>query len=129
MMKSLLGSSRKPDVTFHHDGRIDITARVAHKLGILPGDVIDVSFDGIEYFLYIRHRGTSLTGKHEAQCFPTKRHSHNFRAHSVRLCRDILRISRSSCVARLSVGESERHDGKTYLTLIICNQLTIPPTH
>lgn len=122
-MKSLLGISRRPDISFYRNGRIDITARVARKLNIQSGDVLDIVFDGIEYYLYIRQKGTFVVGRHEAQCFPTKQGSHNFRAHSVRLCQEVMRLSGEYDVARLPIGEYELRDGIPSVTLIVRNNL------
>ena len=123
-MKSLLGNSRRPDISFHKNGRIDITARVAKKLNLQTGDVIDVAFDGVEYYLYIQHKSNELIGKHESQCFPTKRGSNNFRAYSARLCRNIIDLSDAEDVVRLPVGEYEERNGYPSVVLIACNNLS-----
>lgn len=128
-MKSLLGYSRRPDISFHRNGRIDITARVAHKLNLQAGDVIDVAFDRVEFYLYVRQKGTAIKGRHEAQCWPTKRGSHNFRAHSSRLCRNVLALSGATDVARLPIGELEQRNGLPAVILIVKNNIstfTIP---
>ena len=81
-MTSLLPHSRKPDVSFYPDGRIDITARIAKELNLQQGDVIDVLTQGWKFLLYVRLRGTETTGRHEAQVYRTKQNSNNFRAYS-----------------------------------------------
>mgnify|MGYP001023253787 CR=1 FL=1 len=123
-MKSLLGNSRRPDVTFYKSGRIDITARVAHKLCLSEGDVIDVASDGMEYYLYVRTKGIYTEGKHEAQCWPTKKGSHNFRAHSVRLCHNVMCLSGAEEVARLPIGDFELRNGYPSVILIVRNNLS-----
>lgn len=86
-MTSILGNTRKPDVSFYRNGRIDITARVVKALGIEKGDVIDVAMDGDEYLLYVAHKGKDVAGAHEARCYPSNvRNTHNYRCHSKRLC-------------------------------------------
>ena len=55
MIQSLLEKSRKADISFHRNGKIDITARVARLLSLRRGDVIDVGVDNTECFLYVRH--------------------------------------------------------------------------
>lgn len=122
-MKSLLGHTRKPDISFHANGRIDITAHVAHILGISNGDVIDVAIEGREYYLYVRQRSSECRGRHEAQCWSTKPRSHNFRAHSHRLCHAILQVSGVDIVARLPIGETRQINDKKMVTLIIYNNL------
>ena len=88
-MQSILGNTRKADITFHADGRIDISARLAKTLPIHKGDVIDVLTDGVEYYLYVKLKAPAV-GRHEAVCFPTHSRSHHFRAWSKRLCRAML---------------------------------------
>lgn len=107
-MTSLLEDSRRPDITFHNDGRIDITARLVRKLGIGKGDVIDVKTDGIEYFLYVRHRAADLSGTHEAQCYPTNSgKSHNFRCYSARLCKALIgKVAASAKQLKLQAGST-----------------------
>ena len=107
-MTSLLEDSRRPDITFHNDGRIDITARLVRKLGIGKGDVIDVKTDGIEYFLYVRHRAADLSGTHEAQCYPTNSgKSHNFRCYSARLCKALIgKVAASAKQLKLQAGSA-----------------------
>ena len=43
MMKSILPNSRKHDISFHASGKIDISAHIAKKLSLAPGDVIDIA--------------------------------------------------------------------------------------
>ena len=91
-MTSLLSNTRRPDVTFHPNGRIDITARIAKMLNLQRGDVIDVALSSGEYLLYGRLRHSQCTGRHEAAVMPTnkgKRENNNFRAYSSRLCRAV----------------------------------------
>ena len=84
-MHSILDNTRRPDVTFYPNGRIDITARVAKILDLHQGDVIDIADNGgIEYLLYIKYRGETLVGNHESVCRQSKRRSRNFRAYSKR---------------------------------------------
>lgn len=107
-MTSLLDDSRKPDITFHSSGRIDITARVVKLLEICQGDVIDVMTDGLEYMLYVRHRAANISGAHEAQCYPTNRgrRTRNFRCHSRRLCQTLIaKVKPSASELRLTAGE------------------------
>ena len=91
-MTSLLPNSRRPDVIFHPNGRIDITARIAKVLQLQNGDVIDVAVSYEEYFIYVRLRAAECVGRHEATVHPTNKGKHrnnNFRAYSHRLCKSI----------------------------------------
>lgn len=110
-MRSILNNTRRPDVTFYPNGRIDITANVARKLNLHQGDVIDiVDNGGLEYLLYIKHRGETLVGNHEAVCRQSKRRSHNFRAYSKRLCSFMFRFTdRKDEPFRVPAGEVMRY--------------------
>lgn len=95
-MTSLLPNSRRPDVTFYPDGRIDITARIAKHLNMAAGDVIDIAEHQGEYLLYVRLKAAQTVGRHEACVYPTKRgkhHANNFRTYSRRLTDAIFRAS------------------------------------
>lgn len=104
-MESLLGNSRRPDVTFYADGRIDITSRVAKILHLKDGDVVDIGVHQNEYYLYVRNKACNLIGKHEAQCFASKKNSCNYRVYSRKLCSAILGISKTD-KARIPAGEA-----------------------
>lgn len=124
MIQSLLEKSRKADISFHRNGKIDITARVARLLSLRRGDVIDVGVDNTECFLYVRHKGEDCIGRHEAQCSPTKRNSKNFRAYSVRLCQAMMNFT--GCLEDkllLACGEKMEIGGRSFLTLIVRNKL------
>ena len=106
-MHSILTNTRRPDVTFYPNGRIDITARIANMLDLHQGDVIDIADNGRhEYLLYIRYRGDRLVGKHEAVCRQSKRLSRNFRAYSKRICSFMFRFTdRKNEPYRVPAGE------------------------
>lgn len=92
-MESIIGCTRRPDITFYADGRIDITARIARQLSLNEGDCIDVGRACGEYFLYVRRRfDPSVSFGFEATVRTTKKRSRNFRAYSVRMCRAVLNI-------------------------------------
>ena len=106
-MTTLLPNTRRPDVSFYANGRIDITARVAKMLSLHENDVIDIALQGGEYLLYRKYKAESLIGRHEAQCHVTKRglfRSNNIRAYSKRLCAAMLKASGTHQTARLPVG-------------------------
>ena len=119
-MTTTLENTRRPDITFHGSGRIDITARVAKALSLHQGDVIDIAHDDGEYYLYVKHR--NAVGRHEAQCAPTYkgRTCNNLRAHSRRLCQAVLKVNGNYTTARLPVGEPLQQQGLgTALPIII----------
>ena len=104
-MESILGNSRRPDVTFYSDGRIDITSRVAKMLQLEEGDAVDIGVHEGEYYLYIRNRHSCIVGKHEAQCFASKKNSFNYRTYSKKLCSAILRAINAP-MGRIPAGEA-----------------------
>lgn len=94
-MKSILGNTRKSDITFYDNGRIDISARVSKMLSLQKGNVIDVLEDDGELYLYVRFH-EQVVGRHEAACFSTHLGSRHFRAWSQKLSRYIIRAGGSS---------------------------------
>ena len=123
-MQSILGNTRKTDITFRADGRIDIAARVASLLSLHKGDVIDVLDGGGELYLYVKLHAPTV-GRHEAACFPTHARSRHFRAWSKRLCRAMICKSGSGKGrVALSVGSPARLPGmQTALPIIYGNIL------
>ena len=114
-MKSILENTRRPDVTFHRNGRIDIASRVSKVLSLCCGDVIDIGQEGDEWYIYKKYDGHSLTGNHKAQCRHTnsgKRFSHTMRCYSRRLCEVMFRLAgEDSDVLRVPVGEKTLTEG------------------
>ena len=102
-MESLIGNTRRPDITFYKNGRIDLTSRVVKMLNISNGDVIDIGVCSGEYMLYVKYRNSQIVGNHEARCYASKRNSNNFRAYSKKLCDAILNICNAS-KAQLASG-------------------------
>lgn len=89
-MIKLLEHTRRPDISFSRKrGLIRITAKVARILALRPGDSINIAVSNREYLLHAVHRVNNI-GRHEAQCYPTKKGSDNYCAYSVRLCRALL---------------------------------------
>ena len=114
-MKHLIGNTRRHDITFNSDGRIEISARVTRALDIHPGDVIDIAVDDRtrEVYLYVKHRAP-LAGRHKAQCYRTGkgRTCNSLRAHSVEICRKVIDMrGRHETQARLPVGDVIAIDG------------------
>lgn len=103
-MKSLNENTRKPDITFHASGKIDITSSVVLHLKLSAGDVIDILTNGEEFYLYVKHR-EPMVGMHKGTIRLSGRYGRFCRAWSVRLCRVILEECKVNDVARLSVGE------------------------
>lgn len=103
-MISILGNNtRKPDIIFSADGRIDISARVAKFLELRKGDVVDVAVSYGEFYLYVKHRAPT-NGRFEATVYPTNNRGRHFRTTSKRLCAAILRECGVTEKARLGIG-------------------------
>lgn len=123
-MFRILAKTRRPDITFHKSGRIDIASYIARLLNIQKGDVIDIAVTDGEYYLFVpTHCGC---GRHEGVCFPSNnraKKTNSFRAHSTRLCRSILAVAGSNEKACLPCGElCELSIGKA-VPIIVKNDL------
>lgn len=115
-MQRLLEHTRRHDLTFHRNGFIRITARVVRILQIQPGDSINIAITNGEYLLFASHH---TFGRHEAQCYPSKKGSGNFCANSIRLCRSLfssIGITRDK--VSFLTGEKIEDSGITYLPII-----------
>ncbi len=92
MFNSILGHTRRPDITFSRRGRIELSARLAKRLALAPHDVVDILKDDRtgDCYLYCKHRANGA--QHEAQVFPTNHYGKHFRLHSVKLCRAVFAL-------------------------------------
>lgn len=109
-MRHLLDNTRRHDITFNADGRIEISARATKALDIQPGDVIDIALNDInrEVYLYVKHRQPA--GRHKAQCYCTSKGKtcRSLRANCVDICRQVLDLRGYSATrAQLPVGDAE----------------------
>ncbi|MBQ9076266.1 MAG: hypothetical protein IJY31_00260 [Muribaculaceae bacterium] len=104
-MQSILGNTRKADITFYSGGRICISARVSKLLALAHGDVIDIMADKGETYLYVKHRAP-LIGRHEGMVFRSNKNGKHCKASSVRLCSFIIRKSGApGNIVRLCCGD------------------------
>lgn len=126
-MISIIGNSRRPDIVFYRDGRIDIMAYVSRILSLHDGDIIDICVEGIERMLYVKQKYNELRGRHEAQCHPTKPGSRNFRCYSKKLasfiiaeCNTFAQLNKHlPCEnASLKCGEPQLVEGTVYIPVI-----------
>lgn len=132
-MQSIVPNSRRPDVTFYPNGRIDISSHVAVQLGLRRGDVIDVAVHKGEFLLYVRHRTEDVVcGRYEAHVYPSckgKKHANNLRTYSRKLCKAMYNASRLTTEEqhlklRLPAGEAVTIDHYgTAIPLITRNPL------
>lgn len=121
-MDSIIGNSRRPDLTFYRSGRIDITSHVARAIGLQDGDVIDIGRQGKEFYLYVRIKKEKAIGKHLGQCHSSKPNSHNFRTYSKAICHSLLGDTYGERLC-LSVGHPEDIEGIGIAIPIITRQI------
>lgn len=121
-METILPTTRRPDITFHADGRIYIATRVARILRLSPQSCINIAIDHGEYLLFACHFNR-MVGSHAARCHIVNKRGFYYRVNSVRLCRAILRASGASERAALSCGEPVTIDGKIHIPIITKNTL------
>lgn len=121
MLKSVLGRTRRPDISFSRNGRIELSSRVAQLLSLHAGDVIDILKDDSTGDCYLYRKCHAAEGmRHEAQVYRTNSCGRHFRTYSRRLCREVLHIMRfHGETARLpSGGRVMTMDGHEVLPLI-----------
>lgn len=118
MTSILQTSTRRADISFFPNGRIDISAHVARQLHLADGDVIDIGCADGEYYLYIRVTAPNVVGRHAGVCHPTKARSNNFRAYSVRLTSALARLVGSSAILRCPCGDAELHANSIRIPII-----------
>lgn len=116
-METIISTTRRPDITFHADGRICITARVARILHLTGDSCINVAKENGECLIFAEHY-TGMIGNHTGRCHPVNAGSRYFRTNSVTLCRAMLEACGVSGRAALMCGEPVSINGKTYLPVI-----------
>lgn len=118
MMKTLLPNSRKHDISFHASGKIDISAHIARRLALAPGDVIDIVHDDGELYLYVKLRTGHYTGRHEGRVWATAHGKGTFRTWSPAISRAVLSFAHASARLRCPCGAEIQRDGTTFITII-----------
>lgn len=105
-MQSILGTTRKADITFHRGGRINISSNISKQLGLNNGDVIDIMVDRGEYYLYVKHRAP-LSGRHEGMVMKSNRYGMHYVASSIKICKYMLNLCQcKDDILKLPVGEA-----------------------
>lgn len=120
-VRSILGNTRRADISFYSSGKIDITSRIANALGMVDGDVIDIMMWKGEFYLYVSVHASDICGRHEAQCFPSKRGGRHFRTWCRRLCSAILSECGETSRVSLAAGEVVEVHGRKAITIITRN--------
>lgn len=117
-MKSILPVSRKHDISFYANGRIDISAHIARKLSLAPGDVIDIAAIGGEWFLYVKLRAGSYVGRHAGTVWSCAKGKGTFRTCSTAITRTVLHAAGATGRLRCPCGSEMTNDNKKYVTII-----------
>lgn len=120
MMNSMLPNSRKHDISFNANGKIDISARIARRLSLSPGDVIGIARSDGELYLYVRHRAGSYSGRHAGRVWATSHGSAGtFRAWSKEMAMSVIGMSEKPCrLLRCPCGAEIERDNTRYITII-----------
>ncbi|MFR9541381.1 MAG: AbrB/MazE/SpoVT family DNA-binding domain-containing protein [Rikenellaceae bacterium] len=116
-MHSILGNTRKADIIFRRSGQFDISAKIAQRLHLERGDVVDIMVEAGEFYLYVKKK-RPMIGRHTAMVFPTKGRSNHFRGSSRLLCNAILRECGAVDNARLCAGDPIETDQGALIPII-----------
>jgi len=117
-MKSILSNSRKHDISFYTSGRIDISAYIARKLSLVPGDVIDIAQEAGEWYLYVKLRSGTYVGRHEGRVWSTSHGKGMFRAQSKAMAHAVLTAAGSPIRLRCPCGVEFERDNRKFITII-----------
>jgi hypothetical protein len=119
-MKSIISNSRRHDLTFHPNGLIDISAHIARKLSLAPGDVIDIAQDGEELYIYVRLRAGNYVGRHIGCVRPCFKHGRSgpYRTCSKLLTDAVRAAARCPKELRCPCGAEVSYNDSKYITII-----------
>lgn len=91
-MRSVIDNTRRPDVIFYRNGKIEIAANVAKTLNLQAGDVIDIITNNIEYYLVIRYKANEVVGNHDGKVMRSNKRGNHLRCYSKKICNKIFSI-------------------------------------
>lgn len=117
-MKSILPNTRKHDISFHASGKIDISAHLARKLSLAPGDVIDIAQSNGEWYIYVKLRAGNYIGRHDGRVWATAYGKSTFRTWSKALAMAVLHEAGAVGRLRCPCGTEIEYDNKKYITII-----------
>lgn len=118
MMKSILTHSRKHDISFHPSGKIDISAHIARRLSLAPGDVIGIAREEDEMYLYVKLRAGHYNGRHDGRVWATAHGKGTFRTRSKALTSALFAATGEDATLRCPCGMEVERAGIKYLTII-----------
>lgn len=116
-MEKIISTTRRPDITFHASGLINITTRVARILALTSESCVNIAVEKGEYLLFAEHYA-GMIGSHTARCYLVNAGRGYYRANSIALCSAMLKACGVSEKAPLMCGEPVMLHGKTYLPII-----------
>ncbi len=122
----IVRSTRMGDITFHSNGRIDITAHVARTLDLKPGDVVNIAAIGgycMEYYLYVAKRKEQVMGRHACTCRNVKNNGHYLRVFSKPMAQFIISLCHEEKCVSLRVGARETIAGMGPALPLITRQM------
>lgn len=117
-MKSILLNSRKHDISFHASGKIDISAHIARKLSLSPGDVIDIVQSSGEWYLYVKLRAGTYAGRHVGAVWSTAHGKGTFRTWSKAMTKSVLAAAGATGRLRCPCGSEMLVGSTKYITII-----------
>lgn len=124
-MNATIKQPRRPDITFHRSGQINISAHLVRLLSLRQHDTIDVAHEDGETYIYVRCRAP-YNGSMRAACYRASRNGLHMRCQCITLYRSIaVHTNRPTAPSiALYAGEPVQHDGKTFIPLITHNPIT-----
>ena len=117
-MKSILPNSRKHDISFHASGKIDISAHIARKLSLAPGDIIDIAHENGEWYLYVKLRSGNYVGQHDGRVWATANGKGTFRTCSKALATAMLAAAAVTGRLHCPCGAEIERNNVKYITII-----------
>ena len=110
----IVTTTRKGDITFHSNGRMDIKAHVARTLDLKTGDVVNIVERGNyckEYYLYVVRRKEQVVGRHACTCHSVKNKGNYLRVFNKALTTFMLRLCHAEDKISVRVGSMETIQG------------------
>ena len=128
--RNIIPTTRRGDVTFHADGRIDLTAHVTKSLDLHDGDVINIIESGEvfpEHYLYRARDATETIGRHACVCHSAKPGVNYLRVFNRSMARYVLHLCQCPDQVSLRVGDLTELQGHLKaLPIIIPPNITRP---
>lgn len=113
-----MSNSRKHDISFHSSGKIEISAHIAKKLSLAPGDVIDIAHEDGEWYLYVKLRSGSYSGRHDGRVWATANGKGTFRTWSKALANAVLHKAGNGERLRCPCGSEIERNNQIYIIII-----------